>query len=231
MRIVIDHLTRMTGDHICVAGIDTDSGRHIRPVAGRLTRATLEDEGGLFAVGGVVDLANPRPTGEPPEVEDTLFDVRGSKRAAGLSAAAFWNLLQITSRGSLSELFGMDLKKAGRSGAAVAAHKGAASLGLLRPKPTPELWMTVAKKLRMRVADGTFDLDLSLTDLRLVGSDHITPNLSAIRTMQTALTAGTAVVLAVGLGRPFQATGDDQERHWLQVNNIHLASDPLGAKI
>jgi hypothetical protein len=35
------------------------------------------------------------------------------------------------------------------------------------------------------------------------------------------------VILSVGLTRPFRKWGDSEERHWLQVNNIHLEDDPL----
>jgi hypothetical protein len=34
-------------------------------------------------------------------------------------------------------------------------------------------------------------------------------------------------ILSVGLTRPWQKRGDDAERHWLQLNNIHLRDDPL----
>jgi hypothetical protein len=34
--------------------------------------------------------------------------------------------------------------------------------------------------------------------------------------------------LAVGLTRPWRKNGDTAQRHWLQVNNIHLEEDPLG---
>ena len=43
MRMVVCHLTRMHSGFICVAGIDTRSGRHVRPeISGsRLTRDLL----------------------------------------------------------------------------------------------------------------------------------------------------------------------------------------------
>jgi hypothetical protein len=37
---------------------------------------------------------------------------------------------------------------------------------------------------------------------------------------------GAGVIVAVGLSRPWQKLDDTVERHWLQVNNIHLEDDP-----
>jgi hypothetical protein len=36
----------------------------------------------------------------------------------------------------------------------------------------------------------------------------------------------TPVILSMGLTRGWRKPGDSVERHWLQVNNIHLADDP-----
>jgi hypothetical protein len=43
MRIVVNHLTRMQPGYICVAGMERQGGRHVRPVlaGGRWTRAYL----------------------------------------------------------------------------------------------------------------------------------------------------------------------------------------------
>lgn len=64
MRIVITHLTRMEAPRICVAGIDTDAGGHVRPTTGRshpLTRELLAEQGGPYALGALVDLGEVTP--------------------------------------------------------------------------------------------------------------------------------------------------------------------------
>jgi hypothetical protein len=35
------------------------------------------------------------------------------------------------------------------------------------------------------------------------------------------------VILSVGLTRPWRKQEDTAERHWLQVNNVHLQDNPL----
>jgi hypothetical protein len=39
--------------------------------------------------------------------------------------------------------------------------------------------------------------------------------------------AGVEVILSVGLTRLWRKQEDAAERHWLQVNNVHLQDDPL----
>jgi hypothetical protein len=45
--------------------------------------------------------------------------------------------------------------------------------------------------------------------------------------VEKRLKSGVEAILSVGLTRPWQKWGDTAERHWLQVNNIHLKDDPL----
>jgi hypothetical protein len=48
-----------------------------------------------------------------------------------------------------------------------------------------------------------------------------------VQSVQKRLEAGVETILSVGLTRPWQKRGDDAERHWLQLNNIHLEDNPL----
>jgi hypothetical protein len=45
--------------------------------------------------------------------------------------------------------------------------------------------------------------------------------------VQERIEAGVESILSLGLTRPWRKQGDTTERHWLQVNNIHLKDDPL----
>lgn len=40
--------------------------------------------------------------------------------------------------------------------------------------------------------------------------------------LQQRLAHAGRIVLAFGVGRPFKRSDDDQPRHWLQLNNLHL---------
>ena len=68
-------------------------------------------------------------------------------------------------------------------------------------------------------------MNLSVTDLRLYNDDLMTPDQDAVNEVSRAIRRGAGVILSVGVGRPHPPK---TPRHWLQVNNIHLKSDPLG---
>ena len=62
MKIVISHLTRMQKGCICVAGVDIDSGRHVRPVMRQqMPVDMLAAHGGPFAMGAIVELGRDTP--------------------------------------------------------------------------------------------------------------------------------------------------------------------------
>ena len=75
MRLLINHLTRMQAGCICVAGIDLQSGLHVRPVANRMLSAKLlECHGGPLEIGVVIDLGESTFAGRVPEIEDRTSD-------------------------------------------------------------------------------------------------------------------------------------------------------------
>lgn len=229
MKIIVNHLTRMKPGFICVAGIDQSSGKHVRPVVshGRLRTALLAHHGGPFGVGAIVDLGATKPSGTPPEMEDHIFDPALARATGVLPPAKFWKLLVGSARPDLRSLFGVALKLNGEKQQAMAVdlHTGKASLGCLLPKERPELHVAF-EKVKLRLTDGSKRLVLGVTDLRLYEDDQKTPRDSAIDALERRIRAGTNVILAVGLGRQWQRPGDTEERHFLQVNNLHLEDDP-----
>jgi hypothetical protein len=70
-------------------------------------------------------------------------------------------------------------------------------------------------------------VDLSVNDLRLYERDGRTPRRELVASVEERLKSGVEAILSVGLTRPWQKRSDTAERHWLQVNNIHLKDDPL----
>ena len=227
MRIVVNHLTRMQPGYICVAGIDVQDNEHIRPVLGgrRLTVDLLARNGGAFDVGRLVELGPTQPSGTAPETEDHTFDPGRLVSVRELSPASFWQLLTTVSCDKLADIFGNDLK-AQRNGCAVDEGQGNASLGCLRTATPPSISINRWGKIRAQVDDGTFDVDLSVTDLRLYGRDQTTPRANVIADVQRRIHGGVRVILSVGLARAFQVSGDTARRHWLQVNNLYLEDDP-----
>jgi hypothetical protein len=212
---------------ICVAGIDPNTGAHVRPVvAGQLPVGLLQRNGGPFDVGRVVDLGPVRTCGTPPEVEDQLFNPSAARAIGNYQARDFWRLLTRVAQPRLRAIFGRELQ-AIRNGAAVTEGTGASSLGCLVPVEQPVLLVNPWGKVRIQVSDGDFDLDLSITDVRFHEYDQWPANVAAVQDVATRIRAGVRVVLSVGLARAFQAKDDTERRHWLQVNGVHLEDDPV----
>lgn len=227
MEIVVTHVTRMSVGFICVAGIDPETGRHVRPVTGygRLTTAMLGRNGGPFELGRRVDLGPTRSVGSPPEVEDQLFRAEAVRVVGEVSADEFVRLLGAAASRSLTGIFGEDFVAQGRT-AAVDRGRGKASLGCLLPSERPHLMLEYGK-VKISLADDALKLVASVTDLQLYGQDHSTPDATAVDQVNADL-ARVPTFISVGLSRPFIRPGDTVERHWLQTNTILFDRTGLG---
>lgn len=232
MKIAVIHLTRMQRGFVCVAGVDVADGRQIRPVIprGRLPVTMSAHRGGPFDMATVVDLGDVRAVGEPPDVEDYEFTQWHARATRDIEPDLFWEMLHLLAQPSARQIFGPALHGTGRGRASVAAGAGIASLGCLTPRGRPELYLTDrpggAPAVRLRFSDGEMRFDLSVTDLRLYGSDHVTPDIELLGRVEQRIQRGVPILLSVGLTRPFAAKAGDEPVHWLQVNNLHLEDDP-----
>jgi hypothetical protein len=232
MRLLINHLTRMHGGHICVAGVDLQTGQHVRPMLAHdaMPFYLLARYGGPFEMASIVDLGLPRPTPVPPHVEDHVFVPTRAKVERPAAAQEFWCLLEELQKPRLRDIFGPQLCEAATGRYATDLGLGDASLGIVRPAAPPKLYQTRSRdgkpQVRMKLSDGQIEADAGVTDLRLFGDDHATPDPAWLRAAAQWLAAGQDVLLAVGLTRKFRPSPDAPYRHWLQVNNIHLKENP-----
>jgi len=229
MRIVLNHLTRMDAPRICIAGINPDTGTHIRPTTDRLhplTRDLLANEGGPFALGALVELGEVMPDPKAPETEDHLFLPEQTQVLGRLSPSRYMELLNEHARRHLHEIFGTELMRHDWN-YATDKNCGTASLGVLRVRRKPDLEIDRYGKLRLRLNDEKKPAFLSVTDVRFVEADHKTIHSEMVADVRERMRRGVAVLLMLGLARAFQKPGDDCERHWLQVNGICMSDRPL----
>lgn len=232
MKIVIVHLTRMQKGYCCVAGMDVKTGAHVRCVCdeGRLPVEVLSTHGGPFDMARVVELAGATHAPERPHMEDHVIRLDGVKSIPNVSADWFWEFLVDWSDRALQAAFGRELQQIGPRSCAIVEGFGRASLGLLRPRQRPELTIKEGEagdQVRMKLDDGQLRVSVSVTDVRMYERDHVTPDRAITEAVAGAIERGVDFVLSVGLTRSFAGY------HWLQVNNIHLESDPtwrLGAR-
>ncbi len=229
MRIVINHITRMEAPRICVAGIDPGAGRHLRPTTGRshpLTRDLLAEEGGPFALGALIELGEVTADSKPPETEDHRFWPARAQVLGQVSPKRYLELLHEHAQERLDTIFGEELVRHEWS-YAVDKDRGAASLGVLRPRRKPDIEVDKYGKLRLRLNYGRKPAFLPVTDVRFVQADHKTIKADVVDDVKARMRRGVDVLLMLGLARAFQRSEDDSERHWLQVNGICMADRPL----
>lgn len=225
MRIVVNHLTRMQSRFICVAGIDLATLQHVRPLLrSRMTTASLTRNGGAFDLARVVNLGAVDHIGTAPETEDYLFAPARIADSSPLPGQEFWDLLHSISGDAIGRLFGDSLARVGATFAAELGT-GTNSLGCLRPQYPPEL-LTSEGRIRLRIREGLETVSLPVTDLRLYDVGQQAPRLALAQAVAARIRNGVPVILGVGLSRPWTRPGDAIARHWLQVNNIHLADNP-----
>lgn len=235
MRVVVTHLTRMRRGFICAAGIDLHTGGHVRllPRGRELGYPDLAAHGGLFEIGSVLDVGYAIPRGQPPETEDHEFVRRISRRVENLDGAQLWKRMKGISKTALVEIFGQDLKPIGHEHAAVEPGFGQVSLGVLSiySDHRPELVIEHhdrRDRIRIKLRTGRVPLNLSVTDVRLYGADHVTPDPAAVESAQERLAASAEILLSVGLTRAYSDWLSDQPPlHWLQVNNLHFVENPF----
>ena len=230
MQVVINHLTRMNTGYMCVAGLDLKNGKHVRPVlGGRLGVELLRKNGGVFEIGAIVDLGPVRLVGTAPEVEDRQFTTGNLKFLGTAKAREFWDMIDTTSTATFAEIFGPSLTSHGGA-CAVDVNTGTSSLGCLTLPAGSILEVDPWNKIRLRVDDGTFSPSLSVTALRLYEDDQKTPRHELVATIADRL-AVENLLISVGLARAWKKPGDTEPRHWLQANNLHFKTDPLGRRV
>jgi hypothetical protein len=231
MRIVVNHLTRMTAPRICVAGIEPESLRHVRPTTPAydpITRQLLREHGGVFGVGTVVDLGSVRPQPSPPETEDHQFQTSRARHVKDLTGNEFVALLDEVAVASLEDGFGPDLERVGWK-YAVQPGMGDGSLAVIQPRRRPKLEVEgTYGRLQLRFDDPDPPTYLPVTDVRFFEPDHRTIRRDVVDDVAQRLRSGVDAYLMLGLARAFQARNDDRERHWLQLNSLVLADRPVG---
>ena len=207
-----------------MAGVDVNIMSHVRPVLprGRLTTDLLRSNGGPLSIGSVVDLGPTIYAGGAPEIEDYYFEPARATWLFDDDPEDYWELLNQMAYESLTALFGPDLDQRNRS-RTVGIREGHASLGCLAPKERPSLYVDQRGAIRIALEEA----NLSVADLRLYERDHRTPRRDLVMSVRRRIQAGVEVILSVGLTRLWRKQEDAAERHWLQVNNVHLQDDPL----
>ena len=221
MKMVVTDLTRMYSGHICVAGINLDTGHRVRPVSGLLRARLLRTNGGPFDIRAIVDLGKTQDIGRAPEIEDVRFSPKNCIELGDMPPEKFLELCEASASGSLAPI-GTDLQQF-RTSLATPELQGDCSLVLVKWPAIPRIFVNGQGRLRFTFSDG---VELSVTDVRLYKEDLETPNRPQVQILQERLKTSPDVVLAFGLGRPWKQPNDFMKRHYLQLNSIHVRDEP-----
>jgi hypothetical protein len=229
MQIVVNHVTRMrTWSRICVAGIDLETGRHVRPVTPMtdlVTRAHLRSEGGPFGPGAYVDLGAVRPRPGVPEVEDHEFRPADARRLGDLAAADYLEALERARSADVESAFGRALREIRPGKFAVLAGQGDCSLAVVEVR-RPSLVIRY-DNLYLDLKYPDVSARLRVTDARFYEPDHETVVVGIVKDVQRRLRAGTRVYAMLGLAREIPDQDSGLVVHWLQVNGLCLVDRPV----
>ncbi len=216
MKLLITDLTRMQNGHICIAGIDIDKNKRVRPVAAEsLSGRLLVTKGGPVDVRRVIDIGRTAPRKSRLEIEDVRFEPRSIRLLETMPRTDFVSRLAKFAASDLSAI-GPDLQARGNN-LVVPEGEGKCSLVIVRTSEPLTVRIDTNERLRLTWRDG---IELPITDLRLFKSDLQTPDPARVNWLQQQLATASEIFLSFGLGRPFEGF------HWLQLNNIHLTTNP-----
>jgi hypothetical protein len=229
VRIVVNHLTRMTDQRICVAGVDVASYHHVRPVTGPenlLTRRLLRENGGPLGVGALVDLGAVRPRPTQPQTEDHEFRPRRARHVRDVTDEEYLDLLGAVSHTGVETAFGPDLVAIRPGKLAVPVAHGARSLAVI---PLEGARLRVKHgKLYLVLGPPTIAAEIRVTDVRLYdGALQIRE--AVVKDVNRRLAAGVKAYAMLGLARAIPDEDRNGEVHWLMANGICLADRGVGA--
>jgi hypothetical protein len=226
VRIIVNHLTRMRSPRICVAGINTASFEHVRPVTPStdlITRELLRDNDGPFSVGALVDLGDVVPCPKTPQTEDHEFNAMRAERIKDLTDDEYLYVLGKVSDADFQAAFGPDLVTIRPRKLAVPAGCGTQSLAVVHVVE-PKLQI-IFGKLYLVLAS-PIPAAIRITDVRFYEPDE-TIKRGVVKDVNRRLASGVTAYAMLGLAQAkFDEDGGDV--HWLMANGLCLADRPVG---
>ncbi len=230
MRIVVNHLTRMTDRRICVAGVDLEGYRHVRPVTGPgdpLTRTLLRENGGPLGVGALVDLGTVRARPTRPQTEDHEFSPRRVRRVRDVTAEEYLELLDAIGHHDVETAFGPDL---------VAIRPRKLVVPVDHGNRSPAVVPLVQAKLRIKyerlylvLSSPMIAAEIRITDIRFYDSG-LKIREEIVKDVNRRLAAGVKAYAMLGLARAIPDEDRDEQVHWLMANGICLADRAMGER-
>lgn len=225
--ILILDVTAMSGDHVCVAGIDLATKRTIRLNNPPPTREQLKALGyltpGEVIVVDVVDV-EPALHLAPPHVEDHTWNPRSVEKRGRMDNDEICRVIRETAHDSLEAAFGEPLPRRPGRNVGWKPGTGERSLATLRVRyvrfeQDGRETIRVALRSQDQVFWGTIPFqDLVVRAHKLNNDGCCASNLAD--NVRTEFEANWCLI-RVGLTRPFSPDDhEDSSACWLQVTNV-----------
>lgn len=228
--MLVTEITRVTGSKVCVAGVEKETRRRIRPIARSddlfIPAVHLDEHGGLFKVGAVLDLGRTSPEGViKPHVEDELIQLSEAQLLRELSPAELAGVLEEVATDELKMAFGHPLELGGEdsyTAAMVPIGYGDSSLACWRVSrtacPTLEMQWGYPYVTFLRGGD-KFKVKLNATEY--YEPDLRTPDNRRLEDLKKLFKRGLEGYFLLGLTREYEPSGNKRGKgHWMQLNGI-----------
>ena len=235
--LVITDLTHMSGDMVCIAGVDRD-GACFRPVAdGGVRLHHLYYHGKLVVHPRALVSFDLSPTEtEPPHTEDALADFSTATRKAVCTDGQWEEILSRTGLSAVADVFDGHLE----GGRRVQPGAPTRSLGTVEGARMERILVDDSWHRRQYRADfvdgsgvryeGWPVNDLAFRHMMQASIDMLGDERAAVCQAERLLTQSSdRLFLRIGLTRPVQV-GDHTPACWTQITGIYRFPDYLGGK-
>lgn len=221
--LTITDLTKMSGDRVCIAGIDSD-GVCIRPVLpppGILRKHLQAEDRTAIKPRAKIEFELLPTASAAPHTEDMEFEVDTWRYLGDCDDKEWVQLLDRDADPSIETIFAGALQEHKY----VLPGEAPRSLGTVRAARVHHMRLFdryQPPSLRLRFSDAAGVVyDLPINDLAY--RERVTTRSAAGQETQ-ALRSTPVLFLRVGLGRPWRRPGDPEERCWLQITGIYRTS-------
>jgi hypothetical protein len=220
--IMLLDVTQMSGDAVCVAGLDLANDETVRLANPQPTQRLIATLGGL-APGDILKLdAKPLRKLEPPHLEDCEWNPRSLKRVGAATLSEMQQALEATAFPSVQAAFGDPVTRGRFGNSAWSPGTGLRSLATISV-----VYVRAAsdKNDRPRIAFKDDALDywpaVPMQDLRVKLHQANCPDCgdTHLDRLKEEFDANRALI-RVGLTRPFSPGEGTEPTCWLQVTNV-----------
>jgi len=215
---VVTDLTRMTGNNVCIAALNLDTGQQIRLDFPQ----PIESDCSNLDIGAVINVEwTPGKDNKSPHIEDGPWDEKNLKIIKALNLGELRDLLVPLAKGRVEDIFGAPSRKAANGNIGYEPGVGHRSLGSLLVDKVNIKGEGNGLRVIFKDRDDQYVVPFQDLYMRLHQTTCAECNLRWIEQAAQSYAESPALV-RLGLTRPYEVPGYHPLTCWLQVNHIIL---------